>query len=77
MRFGIGTVISVTHRKAKRGALLRCDCGKEYWTQASNLYRNPGTLSCGCLKARYARNVRRSIRRPHDASCSISTSTTD
>lgn len=71
MRFGKGVIISVEHRKGKRGALLRCDCGKEYWTQASNLYRSPGTLSCGCLKAGYARKVRRSIHHPHDASVMI------
>lgn len=55
MRFGLGVVVQVERRNGKRGALLRCDCGKQYWTQASNLYRSPGTMSCGCHKASVAR----------------------
>lgn len=71
MRFGIGTVSSVEHRNGKRGASLRCDCGKEYWTQASNLYRSPGTKSCGCLKAASARQAKHKKRHRMDASVMI------
>lgn len=67
--FGRGVVTSVGRRNGKRGAFLRCECGKEYWTQASNLYREPGTVSCGCLKAEKARRAR--ITTSTDAWCNI------
>lgn len=48
-RFGRGVVIDPDVTRKRRGAMLRCDCGNEYWSDLSALTAGR-TQSCGCLR---------------------------
>jgi hypothetical protein len=53
-RFGRGVVVDPEVRRRVRGALLRCDCGSEYWVAVSDL-KAGRTRSCGCFNRDRAR----------------------
>lgn len=50
-RFGLLTAVREVEKKGRnRFWLCKCDCGNEKKISRSNLRKNKGTRSCGCLK---------------------------
>lgn len=51
-KYGLATVINISHKSKSLKYIYncKCDCGKEFKAEISNL-RNGHTKSCGCLKS--------------------------
>lgn len=58
-RFGLLTVLSISHKDKRRNYfwLCECDCGTVKILKADD-FRNKGTRSCGCLQLSLTRDTR-------------------